>query len=173
MKAVLIDRVFGLRDTPHRIALGVALGLMIAFTPTLGVQIALYLFFATLLGANRFSGMPLLFISNPISAVPFYYFCWSVGSYCLNFGLPESGAEGAVVTSIGTLVDHKLGTQIWTPSFWTQLGSALLSLSTELWVGSMLLGVCTGLPGYFLSRWAVGAYRARSGNHASPEQGEP
>ena len=58
------------RDTPRRIAWGVFLGSVVAMTPTLGFQIVLYVAIATVLRANKLSGIPILFISNPITAVP-------------------------------------------------------------------------------------------------------
>ena len=80
LQQIVFHNILHLDDTPHRIAWGVFIGAMIAFTPTLGFQIVLYLPIAALLRANKVSGIPILFISNPFAAVPLYYTTWSVGA---------------------------------------------------------------------------------------------
>ena len=42
-----------LKGSPRAIALGTAIGMVITFTPTIGFQMALGAFFATLVGASR------------------------------------------------------------------------------------------------------------------------
>ena len=41
LKQIVLHNILHLDDTPHRIAWGVFIGAMIAFTPTLGLQIVL------------------------------------------------------------------------------------------------------------------------------------
>src|SRR5690606_17221590 len=77
-RQVLVHNILGLDDTPHRIGLGVLLGFLVAFTPTLGFQIIMYVALAALIRANKLSGIPILFISNPFTAVPLYWFVWKV-----------------------------------------------------------------------------------------------
>jgi hypothetical protein len=94
LQQIVFHNILHLDDTPHRIAWGVFIGAMIAFTPTLGLQILLYLPIAALLRANKVSGIPILFISNPFTAVPLYYTTWSVGAAVLH---PEKEVTRATI----------------------------------------------------------------------------
>lgn len=79
----LVHNVLHADDPPHRLALGVAIGLFVAITPTGGVQSVLVVLLAWLLGGNKVVGLPLVWISNPATAVPIYYPCYLLGHYIL------------------------------------------------------------------------------------------
>jgi len=167
-------RVLGVEDTPHRIAWGVFLGFVIAFTPTIGFQIALYLAIATLLRANKVSGVPFLFISNPVTAVPLYWFTWKVGEVLLRSDASAAGPprrEELLALAVGrdgaapSLLDS-----IATTQFWEQVGHTLLRLGGELWIGGVVIGLVTGVPAYFATIWAVRAYRARRAGSLPDDQ---
>jgi uncharacterized protein (DUF2062 family) len=163
LQQIVFHNVLHLDDTPHRIAWGVFIGAIIAFTPTLGLQIIFYLLVATLLGANKVSGIPILFVSNPFTAVPLYYATWSVGATVLH---PEDGGRAVTretikvwlgetgralrETGLGRLLDH---------DFWTDAGRVLLSTGEELWVGGFVFGLVTAIPLYFVTRWGISAFR--------------
>ncbi len=69
-----------LRRSPRAIAGGFALGTFIAFTPTLGVQIPIVLFLATLCNMNRPAGLVTVWITNVATMAPIYTFNYWVGS---------------------------------------------------------------------------------------------
>ena len=52
LKNVVVSGILGLDDSPQRIALGVFLGFVVAMTPTLGLQIVIYVALAALLRVN-------------------------------------------------------------------------------------------------------------------------
>jgi uncharacterized protein (DUF2062 family) len=72
--------IIRLRGSPHAIAGGVAIGMVVAFTPTIGFQTVLALGLATLLNANRPIAIVPTWISNPVTALPIYAFTYRVGS---------------------------------------------------------------------------------------------
>ena len=157
---IVFHNILHLDDTPHRIAWGVFIGTMIAFTPTLGLQIVLYLPIAALLRANKISGIPILFISNPFTAVPLYYTTWSVGAAVMH---PEKEVTRATIkTWLGTTgralrdggIEHLLERE-----FWANAGRLLASTGGELWMGALVCGLLVGVPLYFLTRWGINAYR--------------
>jgi uncharacterized protein (DUF2062 family) len=160
---IVFHNVLHLDDTPHRIAWGVFIGTMVAFTPTLGLQIIFYLLVATLLGANKISGIPILFVSNPFTAVPLYYATWSVGATVLH---PEDGGRVVTREHIKTwlgetgrsLRETGLG-RLLERDFWIDAGRLLISTGDELWVGGFVLGLVTGIPLYFTTRWGIKAFR--------------
>lgn len=159
IKDVVVHRVLGVDDTPHRIAWGVFLGTVIAFTPTIGLQIVIYIAIASLLRANKVSGIPILFVSNPLTAVPLYWFCWKVGAVCLH-GFDGAGDEADVDLSLASQgTGGNLWTDIWTADFWEGALELMLSMGGELWLGSIILGLAFGVPLYGLTRMGIRAFR--------------
>jgi len=66
-------------DPPHALALGLALGMFVALTPTVGFQMLMVVALASLFKANRIVGIPVVWISNPATFVPIYYPSYRVG----------------------------------------------------------------------------------------------
>lgn len=162
LKRVVVEKILGLNDTPHRIAWGVFLGFVVAFSPTLGLQMLIFVAVATVLRANKLSGLPIVWITNPFTAVPLYYVCWRVGAFVLGTdGDPERGER-----IIGELVGTEAGwswSRLFEGSFWTELGRTFWELGGELWLGGFIVGAVTGAIAYPLTIYGVGAYRKLSG----------
>ena len=161
-KQTVVTRILGADDTPHRIAWGVFLGLLIGWTPTFGIQILLYLGAAALFRANKTTGIPLTFIANPLTAVPLYYFAWKVGSLLLHGFVPPAADQREVQDRIAASLSEGFFTNLSTSELWSDLGSFFLDVGAELWVGSLVMGVATGAAGYVLAYYGVRAYRRRS-----------
>ncbi|CAG35351.1 DUF2062 domain-containing protein [Desulfotalea psychrophila] len=70
-----------LRSSPRAIAGGFALGTFIAFTPTLGVQIILAIFFATLFNCNRAAAIIPVWLTNPVTVAPIFSFNYYIGQH--------------------------------------------------------------------------------------------
>lgn len=66
------DRLIKIRGHPREIALGFALGIFIGFSPTVGFQMAIAIFFAALFKWNKVSSAVGVWISNPLT-IPFIY----------------------------------------------------------------------------------------------------
>lgn len=167
MRQLVIRHVLRPDDTPHRIALGVALGFLVGVTPTIGIQMLIYVALATLLGANKVSGILPVWISNPLTAVPLYYGNWWLGRWLLT---GETSASATTRAEIAGATEVPEGQSIWNqlfePEFWWSLIERLSELGIELWVGSLVVGVVTGFAGYWYTRRMVTFYRAR--RHKSP-----
>jgi hypothetical protein len=165
LKDLVVHRILGVDDTPNRIAWGVFLGFMVAMTPTIGFQIVMYVAIASLLRGNKVAGIPILFISNPFTAVPLYWCAWWLGSAIMHGGVPVEPSEEAVRARVvdGSEAGEPWYTRIFTAEFWDTLGDQMLAIGAELWLGSIVLGLLTGIPGYFLTLWAVKRFRARRG----------
>ena len=74
-----------LDDTPHSIALGSAIGVFVAFTPTVGVQMIFVLLIALLVRPfftfNKIAALIAVYISNPLTTLPIYWFNYKIGTY--------------------------------------------------------------------------------------------
>jgi len=141
-----IYRVLGVNDTPHRIALGAAVGMFIAWTPTVGVQMLLTGLLATLLRANKVVGLPWVWISNPVTMLPIYYGNYRLGRVLLGGDWPE------------LRLDKVASTAGWWQKFYVLLQETLV-VAWPLWLGSFIVAAAMAVPTYFIMRWAVNFYR--------------
>ena len=127
-----IYRVLHVDDTPHRIALGVAVGVFVAWTPTVGFQMILTIFLAWLLRANKLVGVPFAWISNPFTLIPIYMWCnYNVGRLLLPGDYPRPDFDAVVVT--GTF--HERFLALW---------NSTVHVFEPLWLGSIVVGLLLG-----------------------------
>jgi uncharacterized protein (DUF2062 family) len=169
LREFVVHRVLHLDDTPPRIALGVGLGFLVAWTPTLGLQMILYLILATICRANKVSGLGPIWLTNPLTAVPIYYGNWWVGQGILSAG---QGQRDRAEVEAALAAVQRAGedwSRLGEPEFWSHLGSALAALGVELWLGSVVVGAILGIAGYFVSLRAIVAYRRRRNSHRITE----
>ncbi len=146
----LIYRVFSLNDTPHRLALGVAIGIFVTWTPTIGFQMALTIGLSWLLGANKFVGVPFVWLSNPATVVPVYGPNYLIGCWLL--GKQPDGWHKVIeaIRFQGGLYDRILEWFYVTKSiFW------------ELWVGSFVVALVLGILTYFAMYRMIIVYRTQ------------
>lgn len=145
-------RLLRLRDSTHRIALGAAIGMFIAFTPTVGIQMLLVIVATWIVPANRTAGIPMVWITNPFTAVPIYTFNFELGRRLL--GTDCSDLPGRLA-------------EIWNGSsgVFSKMGRAADLLTKDfawpLWVGSLIVGAVTGAVAYIVMYYLVALYRRR------------
>ena len=77
----LIVRLLELDDTPKEIARGIAIGVFIAMTPTVGIQMITIALVCTIFHGNRLAGVSMAWISNPLTIVPIYWLDYVIGSF--------------------------------------------------------------------------------------------
>ena len=80
----LLRSVLALDDSPHAVALCVAVGMFVGMTPTVGIQTVIVLAFLTITRRffyfNTAAAMAATYVSNPITMVPLYYFWYKLGA---------------------------------------------------------------------------------------------
>ena len=149
LKRFVTYRVLHIDDTPHRIALGLAIGIFAAWTPAIGFQMGLVVLLSWLLRANKVVGLPLVWISNPATVVPIYAPNFIIGRWLLgsdkeiDFGPFGRGFQGSWVERI----------QGW----WEMT----IDVFWPLWVGSLLVGLVLAVGVYFSTYHGVIYYRKR------------
>lgn len=163
VKEFVVYRVLRANDTPHRLSLGIAVGMFIAWTPTPGIQMLLVVLVASLLRANRLVGVPLVWLSNPFTLVPVYYPNYLVGEFlvgcCYNSPAVSYGELMKMLEnfrSFSYIVVHFFDKELW-----QELAQLLLRLGLELWVGSIVVGLFLGVVSYFVSYKVIVWYRTR------------
>jgi uncharacterized protein (DUF2062 family) len=124
-------------DTPHRTALAFGIGVVIAFSPFLGIHMGIALLIAFLFRLNRVAILFGTYLNNPWTLAPMYLAGTSLG--CVLLGVSAEGLDG---------IDWELTGWAFVQDLWT-------SLRPYLWpfvIGNMLLGAACGLLGYLVLR---------------------
>ncbi len=145
------------RGSPEAIALGAAIGMFIAFSPTTGIQFILVLIVATLLKANRLAALVPIWITNVFTVPPIYAFTWKLGSYFM----PDEPSHKAL--RILTRTTEKIANLGWFV-FPSQAGRWLETswdILLPLFIGGAIVGTMGALLTYPLTLWGVRRYRVR------------
>lgn len=144
-------RVLHVEDTPHRIALGVAIAIFVTWTPTIGLQMVLAVAIAALMNANKLVGLPFVWISNPLTLIPIYAPNYLIGNWILG------GRYGfsTFIESMGNATQLGGGLASKVLAFW----KAVTPIFLPLWVGSLVVASILSVATYFLAYWGISAYR--------------
>jgi hypothetical protein len=132
-----------LQGDPHSLALGVAVGLFVGITPTIPLHTALILILAWLFRGNILAALiAATAISNPLTWLPQYYFCWRLGSWLLPGRLSWTRIQELLgVLTSGTGFKESLAL----------LGQLGLEAVAVMLVGGVLLAIPFTCAGYILS----------------------
>lgn len=152
LRRFFLQKMLHADDTPHRIALGVALATLVAFLPLIGFQTVIALGLAALLRANKAVCIPIVWITNPFTFVPIYWVCGRLGRVIMSSASADD--PSAKLAGLATVEMHVLEYE-----FWSNLFHLFANLSRDLWVGCAIVGVGLGLPSYFITRSFVTHYR--------------
>jgi uncharacterized protein (DUF2062 family) len=140
-----------LRGSPEAIARGVAIGMFIAWTPTIGIQILLAVLLSTALGGNRPAAILLTGITNPITIPPCYAITYWFGS------LVWPGPPAREVMRVLSHLVADLARTNWLDlreqiQLTAQIGG---DVAAALWIGGVFVGAITALPAYFVTYRSV------------------
>ena len=128
-----------LDDSAHSIALGTAIGMFIALTPTVGIQMLMVvcLAFVTrpLFRFNQIASLITVYISNPLTIVPIYWFDYKIGTYFVGGSLTQK--------DFARILEFE-GFSGW----WETVTQLLLEVGSPLIIGSLIVGSFFGLITY-------------------------
>ncbi|MBL4886215.1 MAG: DUF2062 domain-containing protein [Planctomycetaceae bacterium] len=151
-----VRKIIGLDDTPRAIALGAAIGTFIAFTPTVGAQMLIVLAVGWLCKPvfrfNKLASLVAVYISNPVTTLPIYWFNYWVGSFIVPGNLTRE--------RLATFLDYQ-GFSQWGQSLWAML----VEIGWPLLLGSLIVGLLCALPTYPLVKFLVESLQARKRAH--------
>lgn len=124
------------RNTPEAIAGGVALGLFIAFTPTVGLQIITAVALATPLRANRAAAVLAVCVTNVVTIPPLFAFTYWVGNFFW-----DGPSVGAVYGKL-----HNLASELYRMQFYEVFAQfrELLRMGVDVFVPMTIGGVIVG-----------------------------
>lgn len=123
------------------------MGMFIAFTPTVGIQIILAIIAATLCNVNRPAAIAPVWITNPVTVAPVYTFNYWLGT--LIWPGPPLAEVKELFVNLGTALTHL--------QFWDMKEAilAMLQIGMEilipLLIGSIEVGIVLGVLTYIIS----------------------
>jgi uncharacterized protein (DUF2062 family) len=157
-----------LRKSPRAIAGGFSLGTFIAFTPTLGVQIAIAIFLATLFNLNRPASLVMIWITNAATAAPIYTFNYLIGK--LFWAGPP---VGEVYATFMELTGKLLHLDFWSiADQFAILASLGREIIIPLLIGSCIVGLIAALLTYGLSLFVISYLVNRRNSKRAKTTGE-
>ncbi len=124
----LLERGGCLHVDEYAIARGVAVGLLIGLTPTVGIQTFMMIGASLSFRANFIAAYIVSFVSNPVTMAPLYY------------GFSQLG---------GLLLRHSP----LAPSHIEGLAEEVAQETLELVIGSLMIAIPASVCGYFLFLW--------------------
>lgn len=133
--------VLGINDSPRSIALGLTIGVFVAMTPTVGIQMPIVFVLCSLARGNRVAGLAMTWISNPVTTLPMYY-----GYYRL--GLLFTGGEEARYEDLEAILDSGGDED---RDLWSAVVELIEALGWPLWLGSLVIAVVVTAPVYPLA----------------------
>ena len=96
----LAQKVLHTDDSPHTIALGASLAMLVAISPLIGLQTVIAVGLAALFRANKAICIPIVWIvTNPFTFLPIYGACYKLGQ--LVVGDPTAHQGAAFLTWLG------------------------------------------------------------------------
>ncbi|WP_145092694.1 DUF2062 domain-containing protein [Rosistilla carotiformis] len=146
-------------DPPHPLALGVAIGLFVTFTPTIGLQMLLVMLLAWALRANKVVGIPIVWLSNPATFVPIYLPCYQVGRLIL-------GSEPKGRAWWHSLQHPPKGFLNKTEFYWTSIWEIIGPLT----IGCLVVASVVAVIGYCVTYSVIYTYRMKRFGAATPPQ---
>ncbi|RME78089.1 MAG: DUF2062 domain-containing protein, partial [Planctomycetota bacterium] len=156
--------ILQLKDSPESIARGVAIGMVVAMTPTVGIQMMIVLFISLFIRLNRIAGCIVVYISNPFTMIPIYWLDYWIGAKVM-------GYEMITRQEFSKLFEFQ------TSTFYEQFlefSRNCLALGMEvvipMFVGGLILGLILGIPLYPITLKAVRNYQEKAKKEQKQEE---
>ena len=139
------NRVKNFQGDPHFVAMGMAIGVFVAATPSMPFQTAIAVALAFILRSSKAAAAIAVWLSNPITFPVFYLASYKVGT--LLFGISASYDAGGKPVDI-----LKLGADITVAAL----------------TGGIIIGLCLAVTAYLITRKIYTKIRSREKlNHNS------
>lgn len=159
----LTHRVRRLPDSPHRIALGFAIGTWVSFTPLFGLHLLIAIGGARLVGGNILASVMGTFVGNPLTTPLIASLSLTLGREILGHG--ASGHDFRRIADAFSQFADGLW-QMLLSLFgagmvdWSKLTLLYRDIFLPYLVGGFLPGVIAAIASYYLCRPLVAAYQA-------------
>ncbi len=145
--------------TPHKIALAIALGLFVGIAIPYFGQTVIVIILAVIFRTNKILAFAATWVSNPYT-VPFYYpvLCY-IGSKILGAGLTFNRIQHEILGIV-----HSFS--------WHNLFALGFELAASFIVGGIIVGVISGVAGYYIVYKIITRYRNKKSRYISESMSE-
>jgi len=156
-------RVLHVNDSPKSIAMGVGLGLFIAWAPILGIRMVVALFLAIIVKANKIVSIAVVWVCNPLTYIPMWVAGYMLGKFIFKIFTGSSGDQPGNIAHQGSSFNlSEFFSRFFELALWKEIGASLWSKGTELWLGSLILAVVSAVAGYFLTYYFITKHREKN-----------
>jgi len=157
-------KVLHIDDSPHKIALGLALGLFIGWMPLVGLHILLAIVFSMLFRANKFAALVSIWVSNIFTFFIIYYPAYLLGRFIVHIFSPNSTTSRRQVTEAlnKLLSPGNMITSFLTKDYWRHFWALSKTIGPELWIGCMIIGAVLAVCSYFGCIKLIKSHRAKN-----------
>lgn len=152
LKHFIVHQVLHAADSPHRVALGSAIGMWVALLPLVGIQMIVSATLCHPVKGNKAIAMAMAWVSNPVTIVPIFLPCYWLG--CLILGMDAIPYEDFVAVFFPPEGTGFLGS---IAASWR----AMMAIFAPLWLGSGIVATAVAVPTYFITERGVTWYRLR------------
>jgi len=167
----VIKPLIEIEGTPESIALGAAVGMFIALTPTIGIQMTVSVIVGTLINRytrwtmNRIVAVAMCWVSNPVTMLPLYYGYLWLGWILTGRGwMPPFSLEGWQ-QQFSTYLQRDPSQMTWVDQIKGFVMAGLGELALPMWIGSLIIATLISIPLYPLTLGMVRRYRAHKEAH--------
>ena len=161
----LLRHILMLDDAPHSIALGTAIGMFIGMTPTVGIQMILVIVVAfltqSLFRFNRVAALITVYISNPLTVAPIYFFHYIVGTLFVGGNITWNEFSEKLRSN------SDLG---WWQEWWEKINWLFVEVGAPLILGSLVVATVLGIATYPVMRRLLRSFRKKKSNELRSER---
>jgi len=137
-------RILRITASPHAVAAGLAVGVFSAFTPFFGFHLIIAIVLAYVLAGNIAAAALGTTLANPLTLPVIWGSTFELGRFIMNGSIDD-----APPIHLGRALETMRFDEIWTP------------LLKPMLFGSTILGAAFAVVVYFVTRFAVSAFRRR------------
>ncbi|MCB4918375.1 DUF2062 domain-containing protein [Brucella intermedia] len=137
-------RILRITASPHAVAAGLAVGVFSAFTPFFGFHLIIAIVLAYVLAGNIAAAALGTTLANPLTLPFIWGSTFELGRFIMNGSIDD-----APPIHLGRALETMRFDEIWTP------------LLKPMLIGSTILGAAFAVVVYFVTRFAVSAFRRR------------
>jgi uncharacterized protein len=134
-------RLIRLKEEPHELALGMAIGIFSAMLPIMPLHIALAVVLALFFRASKITAVIGCWASNPFNWYVLYFLNYRIGSFCLGLSGDNKG-----FSSIVAFVRDSQGTR----ELISRLAGSSGIVIASFIIGGLLMGIAAAIPSYFI-----------------------
>ena len=135
----LKNRIKYLNGDPHYVAMGMAIGVFIAITPTIPFHMVLAVLLAIMLKGSKPAAIIGVWLSNPVTIPIFYLASYKAGAYILGHKIPFDQKYDSIL----------------------ELAKIGMDATLAMLLGGILIGIPSAIFAYFLTKSVVMKYREK------------